>query len=148
MRQRAWLNPSPERDKHDRSTAPRRSRRERIRAERKDESYLPELPRVDGAAYLVAYLWDIGPTMVAGMGLGPLTHEEIRAWQSNTGVPLQPWETRILRQLSMDYIVEMRDAEKPSCPAPWNSAPSVADLSSVADRMLQSIRAMVATGKK
>jgi hypothetical protein len=148
VRQRAWLNTSPERGKNDRSTARRRSRLEQMRADRKDEGYVPELPNVDGAAYLVAYLWDIGPTMVAGMGLGPLTHEEIRAWQSNTGVWLQPWETRILRQLSMDYIVEMRDAEKPSCPAPWNGTPSPADLSSVADRMLQSIRAMAARGKK
>ena len=118
-----------------------------MRAERKDEGYVPELPPVDGAAYLVAYLWDIGPTMVAGMGLGPLTHEEIRAWQSNTGVWLQPWETRILRQLSMDYIVEMRDAEKAGHPAPWNPTPSAADLSSVADRMLHSIRAMARSKK-
>ena len=93
-----------------------------MRAERRDDGYVPELPSVDGAAYLVAYLWDMGPTMVAGMGLGPLTHEEIRAWQSNTGVWLQPWEARILRQLSMDYIVQMRDAEKNDCPPPWSAA--------------------------
>ncbi len=47
------------------------SRLEQMRAERKDDEYVPELPSVDGAAYLVAYLWDMGPTMVAGMGLGP-----------------------------------------------------------------------------
>ena len=120
-----------------------------MRADRKDEFYVPELPSVDGADYLVAYLWDMGPTMVAGMGLGPLTHEEIRAWQSNTGVRLQPWEARLLRQLSMDYIVGMRDAEKADCPQPWSAAAARAvDLSSVADRMLRSIRAMAARGKK
>ena len=115
-----------------------------MRAERKDDEYVPELPSVDGAAYLVAYLWDMGPTMVAGMGLGPLTHEEIRAWQSNTGVWLQPWEARILRQLSMDYIVQMRDAEKADCPPPWSAAARVVDRSSVTDRMLHSIRALAA----
>ena len=119
-----------------------------MRADRKDEGYVPELPRVDGAAYLVAYLWDIGPTMVAGMGLGPLTHEEIRAWQSNTGVWLQPWEARILRQLSMDYIVQMRDAEKADCAPPWSAVARAIDRASVADRMLHSIRAMAARGKK
>ena len=119
-----------------------------MRADRRDEGYVPELPSVDGAAYLLAYLWDIGPTMVAGMGLGPLTHEEIRAWQSNTGVWLQPWESRILRQLSMDYIVQMRNAEKADCPPPWSAAARVVDRSSVANRMLHSIRAMAARGKK
>ena len=113
-----------------------------MRSERKDDDYLPELPSVDGAAYLVAYLWDMGPTMVAGMGLGPLTHEEIRAWQSNTGVRLQPWEARLLRQLSMDYIVQMRNAEKADCPPPWSVAAGVVDRSSVTDRMLHSIRAL------
>ena len=119
-----------------------------MRAERKDDDYLPDLPGVDGADYLLAYLWDVGPTLVAGMGIGPITHEEMRAWQSNTGVWLQPWEARILRKLSMDYIVQMRDAEKADCPPPWSAAARVVDRSSVTDRMLHAIRALAAGGKK
>ena len=149
MRQRAWLNATPERAKHDKSTARRLSRLEQLRIERKDDDYVPDLPRVDSADYLVAYLWDVGPTLVAGMGLGPLTHHEIRAWQSNTGVSLQPWEARILRQLSMDYIAQMRDGEKADCPAPWTSASQqVVDRLRAADKMLHAIRALAAGSKK
>ena len=103
---------------------------------------MPELPSADGADYLVAYLWDMGPTMVAGMGLGPVTYGEIAAWQSNTGVRLHQWEARILRQLSKDYIGELHDAEKPDCAPPWLREVEMIDKAAVADRMQRAIRAM------
>lgn len=77
------------------------------------------MPPVD-AEYLLAYLFELGPTMAAGMGAGPITQQELAAWQVNTGIALTPWEARTLRRLSLDYLAAMRDAESPDCPAPWN----------------------------
>lgn len=83
------------------------------------ESYMPEMPPVEGGGYLLGYLWEIGPTIAAGMGAGPITHQELRAWQDNTGVVLQPWEARFLRRLSLEYLSAAHKAEKGHCPAPW-----------------------------
>lgn len=62
------------------------------------------MPPVTGPAYLLEYLFEIGPTMAAGMGNGPITFSEILAWQLLTGIRLRPWEVRLLRRLSRDYL--------------------------------------------
>ena len=69
--------------------------------------------------YLTVYLWEIGPTLAAGMGAGPITHGEIESWQSLTGIELQPWEVRYLRRMSFEYLNQSHQAEKRDCPAPW-----------------------------
>lgn len=117
------------------------SRLEQIRIDRKDQDYEPEMPGIEGGGYLLGYLWELGPTMAAGMGAGPITHEEMRAWQSNTGIALQPWEARMLRRLSIDYLAQSHKAEKADCPAPWQSV-EVVDRAAVANRMLYAIRAL------
>lgn len=79
----------------------------------------PDFPELSGGAYLVEHLWDVGPVLSGGMGAVPLTHEELRAWQSNTGIELQPWEARLLKNLSQDYLAESHRAEKSDCPPPY-----------------------------
>lgn len=98
------------------------------------------MPDAGEADYLLSYLWEIGPTLVAGMGSGPITHLELRAWQANSGIELQPWETRVLRRLSIEYLITAQKAEKADCVAPWQ--PVTVDRAVVADRLLQSIRAL------
>ena len=82
------------------------------------------MPPVEGAGHLAEYLFELGPTMAAGMGAGPVTHQEIRAWQLNAGIELTPWESRTIRRLSSDYLDELRKAEKRDRPAPWLAADS------------------------
>lgn len=80
---------------------------------------MPDMPPLDRGGYLVGYLIEIGPTMAAGMGAGPITHGEIRDWQDNTGIELQPWEAHLLRRLSREYLAESHRAEKLGCVPPW-----------------------------
>jgi len=94
------------------------------------------MPPIEDGRYLVNYLWEVGPTADAG----PLTHEELRAWQVNVGLELQPWELRVLRRLSCEYASESHKAMKRDCPAPWKT--SKADLSAVSNSMKRSLRAM------
>jgi hypothetical protein len=91
------------------------SRREVI----EEKGAVPELPELECGGYLVGYLFEIGPTVPAGMGAGPISFEEIRAWQELTGISLNPWEARTLRRLSNDYLSESYNATKPDRPAPW-----------------------------
>lgn len=105
------------------------------------DDYRPDMPAID-AQYLIGYLWEIGPTMAAGMGAAPLSHVEIAAWQANVGIELQPWETRLLRRLSYDYLAESRAAESADSPAPWTAVVEAAVLSSSARKLQSSIRAL------
>jgi len=88
------------------------------------------MPPLAGGSYLVSYLLEIGPTLAGGGYPGPITHEELRAWQANTGITLQPWELRFLRRLSNEYLSEGHRAEKRDCPPPWRAeeaTPEVTD---------------------
>lgn len=76
---------------------------------------MPGLP----APHLVGYLFEVGPTLSSGMGPAPLSFSELSAWQSQVGIELQPWEVRLLRRLSLDYLLALQKAKDPACPAPW-----------------------------
>lgn len=113
-----------------------------MRKDREDEFYLPELPPVRAGEYLLSFLWEIGPTMAAGAGQGPITNEEIVSWQTLIGITLAPWESRAIRSLSRDYMVESHKAERRDCPAPWRPDDQEPDVASVAKQMKSSIASL------
>lgn len=139
VRHSAWLNTAPEREKNDKSKAPQLSRLAKLRKDHEDDLYQADMPPLEGAGYLIGYLFEVGPTMAAGMGAGPVTHEELRAWMDLTGIELEPWEVRFLRRLSYEYLAESDRAEKRDCPDPWKSADNAPDLSVVANSLQQSL---------
>ncbi|WP_416463188.1 hypothetical protein [Sphingomonas sp. VDB2] len=71
------------------------------------------------APHIINRLLEIGLTEAAGMGAAPLSWVAINAWQQATGVRLLPWEARLLRKLSVEYLAESRRAEAETCPPPW-----------------------------
>lgn len=77
------------------------------------------MPPVDGGTHVLDYFFEIGPLMSAGFGPGPITHTEINAWQELLGIELSPWEFRLIRRLSLEYLAESTRARKRDCPAPW-----------------------------
>ncbi len=84
----------------------------------KDDDYQPDLPPCQ-ADYLLNYLFDVGPCLYGGMGPTPLTHVELQAWGDLVGIPLNGWEARTLRRLSMEYIGQQQKASAVDCAAPW-----------------------------
>ncbi len=71
--------------------------------------------------HLIDRLIEIGLTEAAGMGVVPLSWREIEAWQHNVHVALAPWEARLIRKLSVEYVAEGRRAESENCPPPWRA---------------------------
>lgn len=71
------------------------------------------------APQFVAWFIEMGIVENGGMGPVPLSWTAIAAWQRVTGVTLQPWEARLIRKLSIEYIDQKSRAESESCPAPW-----------------------------
>lgn len=84
----------------------------------KRDGMAPRLPPTS-APHIIERLIEIGLTQAAGMGVGPLTWGEIVGWQQATGVTLAPWESRLIRKLSLEYLAFGRLAESETCPAPW-----------------------------
>lgn len=77
-------------------------------------------PITEEAGYLVETLMDAGIFTAAGMGQVPITWADLAAWQGGTGITLEPWESRLLRRMSTEYLNELHRAEKHDAPPPWH----------------------------
>lgn len=144
MRHSAWLNTAPE--SHGKEQ--RISRLKKLQIDRNDDLYRPDMPPHD-APHLVGYLWEIGPTMATGMSAWPITHEEIRAWQENTGIELHQWESRFIRRLSCEYLSESNRAEKIDCPPPWHPEElSLEDRKLISDKIRESMRSLISVQQR
>jgi hypothetical protein len=80
----------------------------------------PQMPPIS-APHIVNWLVEIGLSEAAGMGAGPIGWQTINAWCNRTGIDLQPWESRLIRSLSVAYVAEGRTAESENCPPPWRA---------------------------
>ena len=138
MRHTAWLQAAPRAP--DNSKAEPVSRLKRQQQERGDARWQPPMPPVHAGHHLLGYLWEVGPTMPAGMVQGPVTQQELAAWQVNTGIQLQAWEARALRTLSVAYLGAWSDAQAPDAPPPWRPEPSAQQLNTVADTLRDRLR--------
>jgi hypothetical protein len=123
-RQIAWLHTAPN-PKQDAATTtnhvdPPMTRLETLRA----QDAQPDIPAAGPGAYLVDYLFDAGPLVSTGQGSAALSWRDMAAWQSGTGIELQPWEARIVRALSHVYLSSSIAAKHPDCPAPYAEAPA------------------------
>jgi len=101
----------------------------------------PALPPVD-APHLLAYFWDVGPTQAGAMGEAPLSYVELKAWQAQTGLQLQPWEAQLLHRLSREYLAAAVAARAPDSPAPYLSEESIeANRAAVSRQISMNMRA-------
>lgn len=73
------------------------------------------------APHITDRLVEIGLTEASGMGSGPLSWPTIDAWCNRTAIDLSPWEARLIRKLSIGYVVMSRTAESENCPPPWRA---------------------------
>lgn len=115
MRHNAWLGAVPEAKESTQADSAELSRRERIE---RDGGEI-DMPPLGEGEYLIAYLYELGPTVAAGIGAGPVTFVEMAAWQAACGFELEPWEAHLLRRLSIDYLAESHRATKQNCPPPY-----------------------------
>ena len=98
------------------------------------------------ATYLTDWLFDVGPTMHAGMGETVITYGELAEWQRQMGLELDPWEAQLLRQLSGAYAAEAYHARKPERIAPYTGVPD--DVVNNRDRVVVDIKAAFAGLKR
>lgn len=92
---------------------------------------MPPLP--EEGAYLVRALFEVGP--MSAVGMGALSWPELQAWQDQVGTPLQPWEARTLRRLSVDYAAERAAAESATALPPFAAPTTEQQREAVARRI-------------
>jgi hypothetical protein len=120
VRHMAWLNAVPRpaegasRARADVS-APKLSRAAQMRANGIRNPLMPPNP----LPHVIDRLLEVGLSEAAGMGVGPVSWLTIDAWRRQTGAELMPWEARLIRRLSIEYVAEQRRAESENCPPPW-----------------------------
>lgn len=129
----AWWSAAPSDGKAERKS--------RVAARQElDKRFEPPMPPVDDEfEYLLSALFEAGPTSTDGMGRGALKWSDLMAWQQATGIELRPWELRIVRRLSGDYLAELVAAEKPSRLCPYAGK---AELAATAQALRKSMQGL------
>lgn len=145
-RQLGWLHAVPQRQPSRRQpgspTPPPRSVKSRIEQMQDNGVHdLPIPPIAPGCAHIVEHWFDVGPAMPGGYGDVPLTHAELDAWQRNSGLDLQPWQTSLLRRMSRGYLAERVAGVDPQRPPPWGEV-SAQQKAAVAETLRKTLSAM------
>ena len=83
--------------------------------------YHPDMPDVDECAYLVEYLFRVGPVMQGGFGAVNLPFQEIESWAKCNRINLTGWEFETLSAMSKAYAYQSSVSSKRDCMAPWVS---------------------------
>jgi hypothetical protein len=83
----------------------------------------PDLPPVSPALFdnpvatghpvMVQWMLDAGPTEPGSGAAAALSWRALNAWTIGTGIPLEPWQGRLLRRLSSDWLAQSDKARKP-----------------------------------
>ena len=80
------------------------------------------MPPISCGHHVLNYLWKWGPVLGGTMGQMALTHDNLAACQSNTGIELSEWEAETLVRLSREYLGESNAASKHDRKPPYQSA--------------------------
>lgn len=133
MRHLAWLHAAPEGSKKSRLTV--------FKEQGGDSSFL-QLPEIDGAEYMVSLLHEAGLMSGTGMGIIPLTWQEIEAWLRTTELRLSIWEKLTIKEMSEAYVSEFNKASTKDATAPYVAPVDIeqVDRTAVSNKLLSVLR--------
>jgi hypothetical protein len=117
----AWLNATPKPPEGSKRADPKFQRKLLTRQDQMKKDGIPVRMPPNPAPHIIGRFVEIGISEANGMGASPLSWREINEWQRATSVDLSPWEVRLLRRLSTEYLAESRKAESENCPPPWRA---------------------------
>lgn len=110
-------------------------------AARFDAGGEPDMPAVTPESmYLVEMLLDAGPIVSSTSGTRALIWSDFESWEKVIGAEVRPWEARILRRLSNDYLAELNRAEAHDAPPPWEREPTPEHRSKVSQHIKNVLR--------
>lgn len=146
-RQLAWFRSIPI-AKQEKSVATADKQAELTRAEKiQKNGGRPLLPDVGDAEYVITYWQDLGMVEMGAMGPVPLSAREIISWQQCSGVELEAWEFRAIRQMSQSYLMQAKESEKPECEPPFGDPVNEFDRAIVSNKVSNAFKAFIQARK-
>ena len=103
----------------------------------------PRLPSVGDAEYVITYWHDLGVIEAGAMGPIPLSSKEILSWQECTGIDLQAWEFRVIREMSRKYLIQAEESKKPECPPPYGDPVNEFDRGLVSKKVTNAFKSFI-----
>ena len=103
----------------------------------------PLFPSVGDADYVITYWHDLGVVESGAMGPIPLSSKEILSWQECTGIDLQAWEFRVLREMSRRYLIQYEESKKPECSPPFGDPVNEFDRAVVSKKVGNAFKAFI-----
>jgi hypothetical protein len=106
-----------------------------------DSSFL-KMPPLDGAEYIVFMLQEAGTMSTTGMGVVPLSWQEIDAWLRVTDFRPALWERLMVRELSEVYVNEFMQASDRNRPQPYvhQEEPEEINRDAVENKLINALR--------
>ena len=100
------------------------------------------LPDIEGYEYLLAFLESAGTLLQTGMGIAPLTWQELESWERLYTKELDCWELNFwemstLKDMSYAYCAELSSATDANRDSPY--APVVIDREEVSKRVYETL---------
>lgn len=108
---------------------------------------VPLLPDIGDAAYLTGYWFDLGMTGQGGLGLVQISAQEILAWSEGSGIKLNPWEFLAIRTMSLSYLRQLQESEKPDCPPPFGDPVNQFDRDVVQNKIQSAFKSLMLSKK-
>jgi len=134
VRHLAWLQAIPEGSK--------KSRLASFKEASDDDSSFLEFPDIDDAEYMIPLLHEAGLMSSNGMGLVPLSWQEIESWLQTTELELSVWEKLTIKEMSEAYVAEFNKATARDASAPYVPYVEAEDIDrpAVANKLLTVLR--------
>lgn len=105
-----------------------------------------ELPELDGAEYIAEAFMGSGLVGSGGMGMQPISWQELDAFCSRSVTGLNGWEAKQVMRMSRAYCSMHKKAEKPNCLPPYVSDEQ-SQLEKAREIVVQRMKAMKAARK-
>lgn len=99
------------------------------------------LPDIGSGIYIINWLHEAGLLTATGMGVAPLSWQEIEAWASVTETQTELWERLMIKELSEVYVRELNVASAKDAPSPYTFVDEFAiDREVVSSKLLNFLR--------
>lgn len=93
--------------------------------------------------YLIEWWHEVGTVGQGGMGIIPLSWQEIRAWRQENELELENFELNMIRLLSVEYCGEYHAASAKNRPAPYSIEEDEIDREAVSNRIGSVLRSLI-----
>lgn len=105
------------------------------------------MPEIGEAAYLTGYWFDLGMVGQGGTGPVQLSAQEIQSWSAGSGIELNPWEFLVIRKMSIAYVKQLNESERPDCPPPFGDPVNQIDRDVVQNKITSAFKSFILSKK-